>query len=366
MGRRVRADFDEVAVAMTEPVHQVSGTGRRPHPTVTFLICTFNQEKFVRCTIEAALAQDLSPIEILVSDDCSVDATWPIIQDLAGEYTGAHRLKIRREKETRGTLGHLLRAATEATGDLIILSAGDDISYPGRTREIVECWMRTDAVAFSSRHDVIDEQGNYLKRDLAGEAGAQIRAWTGLPGDFPLIKGSTSAYARSFLLSIPAPLGQVLHEDLAASLWLVASGLSCSRVEAPLVAYRRHRGAVSFRSGSARFSDIVEDLRREDIPRRQYLWLCDYLLEQQLPRFEDPEFRRRVCRRVEGNRAVCETRLRCIEATSPWSRLWLLLQARELSTRLFIARRMFGVPFTASQKFIWRLLTQRTRHWLGH
>ena len=44
------------------------GTGR---PLVTFYVIAYNQSRFVREAVESALAQTYSPLEILLSDDCS-------------------------------------------------------------------------------------------------------------------------------------------------------------------------------------------------------------------------------------------------------------------------------------------------------
>ena len=50
-------------------------------PLLTFGVCAYKQEQFIREAVEAALAQTYSPLEIILSDDCSPDRTFEIMQE---------------------------------------------------------------------------------------------------------------------------------------------------------------------------------------------------------------------------------------------------------------------------------------------
>jgi len=78
-------------------------------PLVTFAIIAFNQEEYIRAAVEGAFAQTYSPLEIVVSDDCSTDKTYDIICEMAENYTGDHIVRTHRPKEfrTKGVLGLL-------------------------------------------------------------------------------------------------------------------------------------------------------------------------------------------------------------------------------------------------------------------
>ena len=52
-------------------------------PVLTFAVVSCNQEQFVREAVEAALAQTYSPLEIILSDDCSDDRSFEIMQEMA-------------------------------------------------------------------------------------------------------------------------------------------------------------------------------------------------------------------------------------------------------------------------------------------
>lgn len=325
------------------------------NPRVTFLILTRNQERFIAEAIDSALAQDYDALEIIVSDDCSTDGTWQIVNEKLGADSSPHEITIRREPRTVGTLAHLLRAVEGASGELIILAAGDDISYSTRTRRLAECWMHTGAAAFSSRHDTVDENGNCLKRDLAGIAGAQVRRWLGVRDARPLVKGCTSAYTLSFLRSIPVPGNTVLHEDIAASLWLIGEGRDCARVERSLVAYRRHDDSVSSRSPGVQFNKILAELRHECLKLRQYIELYTYLLDRQVPEFKDPQMRQRAQDEIFRAREACLVRIQCMESGF-LGRIVLCRRAQGVGQLGYLLRRLFGLRFLAFQKLMWRLV----------
>lgn len=54
-------------------------------PLVTFALIAYDQERFIREAVEGAFSQTYSPLEIILSDDCSSDRTFEIIKDVAAE-----------------------------------------------------------------------------------------------------------------------------------------------------------------------------------------------------------------------------------------------------------------------------------------
>jgi glycosyltransferase involved in cell wall biosynthesis len=95
---------------------------------VTLTLIAYNQENYVREAIESALAQTFSPLEIILSDDCSPDQTFAIMQEMVGSYRGPHRVHARREPVNVGTVQHLINVSRAAQGELVVIAAGDDLS----------------------------------------------------------------------------------------------------------------------------------------------------------------------------------------------------------------------------------------------
>ena len=135
------------------------------NPLVTLAVFSYNQEKFIREAIEGALSQDYTPLEIILSDDASSDATFEIVEKYAKEYRGPHSLKIRRNYINLGTAMHVSIVGQEAAGAFVVVAAGDDISTSCRVSKIVETWKQyPDAAVIHSGRSTMVPEGNLYRR----------------------------------------------------------------------------------------------------------------------------------------------------------------------------------------------------------
>ncbi|WP_449371506.1 glycosyltransferase family 2 protein [Thiomonas sp.] len=110
-------------------------------PLVSLLLACYRQADVVGHAVRAALAQTYSPLEILISDDASPDATFERIEQAAQGYRGPHRITVRRNRENLGISAHFSQLAQLAQGELLIVAAGDDISEPQRGERLVAHWL---------------------------------------------------------------------------------------------------------------------------------------------------------------------------------------------------------------------------------
>ena len=51
-------------------------------PLVTFALFAYNQEQHIREAVDGAFSQTYEPLEIILSDDCSTDRTFEIMQEI--------------------------------------------------------------------------------------------------------------------------------------------------------------------------------------------------------------------------------------------------------------------------------------------
>jgi len=106
---------------------------------VSVIIPTYNRAKYLRQSIESALAQNYGDIEVVVSDNASTDGTSQVIED----YLGDRRLKYFRNEENIGMVPNWRKALLEyAAGDLAIILDDDDYfidrHYIGRAMRLLE------------------------------------------------------------------------------------------------------------------------------------------------------------------------------------------------------------------------------------
>jgi glycosyl transferase family 2 len=133
-------------------------------PLLTFTICAYNQEQFIREAVEGAFAQTYSPLEIILSDDCSKDRTYEIMCELAEAYRGPHQVILNQNSTNLGLAGHSNRLAELAHGQLWVGAAGDDVSLPNRVEMVSQAWEHSGrrAMGVQSGFIAVDEKGAVL------------------------------------------------------------------------------------------------------------------------------------------------------------------------------------------------------------
>ncbi len=179
-------------------------------PLVTFALFAYNQEQYIREAVEGAFAQTYEPLEIILSDDCSSDRTFEIMCEMAREYRGPHRVKVRRTQLNAGLSEHINDVARIVQGKIIVLAAGDDISSSVRTEAHVEIYMKYDNTfaVFSDYNTFPDPASKrYHFKDRACLTDAEI-IYNG--GGVQI--GATYSYRRE-CLSWPSPLPSWLTSE---------------------------------------------------------------------------------------------------------------------------------------------------------
>jgi glycosyltransferase involved in cell wall biosynthesis len=205
-------------------------------PLVTFALFAFNQERYIREAIEGAFAQTYSPLEIILTDDCSSDSTPSIMEEMAAAYCGPHRIVVRRGLRNVGTLTHVLYAARMAQGEFLVVAAGDDISVPERVGTAVSALVGTDFCAFSSDEFIIDENGE-VRDWYQDRFSNKIRDHQENPG---WVGGATAAYRTSLFKGVPIPDQKVLFEDIFISDLIWAQDKTSVLSDKKLIYYRVH------------------------------------------------------------------------------------------------------------------------------
>jgi len=213
-------------------------------PLITFALFTYNQEKFVREAIEGALSQAYSPLQIILSDDCSSDRTFEIIQEMVTGYVGPHEILVNRNEKNLGIGGHINSVMNEALGDLIVVAAGDDISSPNRTERLVHAWSKAGMVPDSLCSSMVA-----IGENVPGAPIMQGKPFVGtlskgIDSYFDGLQGATHAWTSRMWRTFGPLLPGSVCEDriipirshlLGGSLW----------VDEPLVEYRIHKSNVS-------------------------------------------------------------------------------------------------------------------------
>lgn len=130
-------------------------------PVVTYLIYALNEARFIHEAVQSALDQTYSPLEIVLSDDGSVDGTYEIMAEMARGYDGPHKIILNRNDKNLGIGSQINAAYLKGRGELIVLANGDDVSCADRVERIVAEWLmsKKSASGISSLLEVIGPSG---------------------------------------------------------------------------------------------------------------------------------------------------------------------------------------------------------------
>lgn len=209
-------------------------------PQLTFALFSYNQERFIRETVESAFAQTYSPLQIILSDDGSKDGTFEIMSQMAAGYRGPHEILLNRNDPNLGIGAHVSKIISLAKSELVVGLAGDDTCVPDRTQKLFKHWDaagRPECVMYSDAWET-DEAGA-----ITGEAclppDCKTTLFDVLKGAPAPVIGCTQAWHRSlveFFGPIPA---DVMNED--GTLWFRASLLGrVLHLPEKLVRHRLH------------------------------------------------------------------------------------------------------------------------------
>ena len=212
-------------------------------PLVTFALFAYNQEQYIREAVEGAFAQTYEPLEIILSDDCSTDRTFEIMQEMAAAYEGPHEVRVRQSYANRGITGHINDIADTARSDILVMAAGDDVSAPVRTERLSRVFQNDTTI------QAVFSSFSTAPTDCNPEPSDTIHYETVRPLELAynaggLGKGATYAY-RLKCLTWPTKMDESLRsEDRILPMRAAMMG-AVAFVREPLVFYRHLETGMS-------------------------------------------------------------------------------------------------------------------------
>ncbi len=299
-------------------------------PKVSVLLAAYAQQDTVMAAVQSALAQTYSPLQIIVSDDASPDATFQRMQQATANYTGQHQLLIRRNERNEGISAHFSRLAALADGELLIVAAGDDVSEPERCAEIVDHWLQLNKTPDLIATDLFD-------MDQSGTVHGEIRH---TPLDActlddwlrqrPWLVGASHAWSKRLFDRFGGMRPGAHAEDQIMLLRALLMG-GATTLHRPLVRWRR--GGLSAKRRHANVQALLEHMRKGNAAGLAEIeqLLADARLGG---RFD-------AVHRALAERLQRETFTRDMLASdSSWQRLRMAVQARDV--RSSVRWRLFG------------------------
>ncbi|MGY2134552.1 glycosyltransferase family 2 protein [Hymenobacter sp. HD11105] len=206
---------------------------------VSICIPTYNQALYVEKAIRSAFQQTLTPIEIIVADDCSTDDTPQILQRLSLEIP---ILKIISQPSNTGITFNTNTCLRQALGDFVVRLDSDDFLSPDYTEKLVGLLVQYPAAGYAHANvQEIDQKDRPLQiRNLHRSTGFQ----TGDEAIRAAIKGYRVAaniimFTREALTNVNFITTQAnFAEDYHLSVSLAAAGYGNVYLNETLSFYR--------------------------------------------------------------------------------------------------------------------------------
>ncbi len=213
---------------------------------VSTVIPNHNYAQYVAQAVESVLAQTYRPIEVIVVDNGSTDASL----DVLAAYRGRCRIV---PQEDLGQSAGRNRGILEARGEFIAFLDADDVWRPEKIQRQMEQFARDPEVAlvYCSMETVDPElhpTGGIVRASHRGDALEAFARW---PGRAIVVGGESTAMVRRAALDEVGVFEPSLSISGGWDLWRrVATRYQIDYVPEALVLYRQHGSSLHRRLGA--------------------------------------------------------------------------------------------------------------------
>lgn len=120
---------------------------------IDILLATYNGEKYLKQQIDSILRQSYQNIRLVISDDCSTDATRDILKDYEEKD---ERIKVYYQSENLGCTKNFEFLLKQVKNEVYMLSDQDDVWLPEKIEKTYECMEKESADLVFGDLEVVD------------------------------------------------------------------------------------------------------------------------------------------------------------------------------------------------------------------
>lgn len=131
---------------------------------VTIGIPVYNVEKYIRLTMDSALAQTFDSIEYLVLDDCGADSSMDIVREYQKSHPRGKDIRIVSQPQNGGLGRARNRIIEEAQGEYLYHLDADDAIAPNTIELLYKNARRYDADIVYGSYEKIEESDGSIKK----------------------------------------------------------------------------------------------------------------------------------------------------------------------------------------------------------
>lgn len=117
-------------------------------PMISFVVTSYNYEKYILKTLESIKAQSYRNFEIIIVDDCSKDNSCKIIEDFISENQDL-KITLIKQSSNQGQMASMIKGLESAQGQFVSFIDSDDILMPDYAKNHIKVHLET-SIAFTS------------------------------------------------------------------------------------------------------------------------------------------------------------------------------------------------------------------------
>lgn len=226
-------------------------------PRVAVVMATYNGEKFIEQQLQSIINQTYPNLEIVITDDCSTDATYSILQRYAHQYPN---ITCYQNPHNIGYIKNFERAIRLAEPDYIALSDQDDIWHPEKIALMMGHIHDASVVYCDS--ELIDAEGNSLNKKLS-----DIKNLQPIHDSLPFIVNN-GVFGHAMLMHKSIALQAMPFSEDCVHDWLIAFVAATNNgvkyINQPVVQYRQHcnNTANTKKRQGCSFNEEMNTIRR--------------------------------------------------------------------------------------------------------
>lgn len=199
---------------------------------ISVIMPAFNAEKTIECAIVSVINQEYNPLEIIVIDDCSSDATAEIVKRFEKEDS---RIRLICNESNKGVAYSRNAGVKEAKYDLIAFLDSDDCWAEGKLQEQTKLLFKhpDSAICFTGTSYINEDE---RKAGYTLEAPSRVTYNDILKQN--VMSCSSVLAKKEMLLKHPMPDDRNVHEDLAVWLGILKETPYAVGLNEPMLIYR--------------------------------------------------------------------------------------------------------------------------------
>ena len=137
-------------------------------PLISVLIPNYNYVQYVATAVDSALAQTYPNVEVVVSDNCSTDGAWELLNE---RYGNDPRVLLSQNDQNIGMARNFDRLMELARGDFVLCLSSDDFLFPNHLARLAERFASEPGldVVYCNAYFAHEDGTVYTTRAMAGQ-----------------------------------------------------------------------------------------------------------------------------------------------------------------------------------------------------